>query len=67
MVKQASIQWKRLRRYLAADPGRFAGGSAVSGPLGLLAIERERGNRPGGTMTRAAAAAARQSAGAGSS
>ena len=42
MVKQASSQWKRLRRSLAADPGRFAGGSAVSDPLGLLAVERER-------------------------
>jgi hypothetical protein len=42
MVKQASLQWNRLRRYLTADPGRFAGGSAVSDPLGLLAIERER-------------------------
>ncbi len=68
MVKQAILQWKRLRRYLAADPGRFAGGSAVSDPLGLLAIERERltappwlhddasqRQRPGGTKTRAAA------------
>jgi hypothetical protein len=42
MVKQASDVRKRLRRFLTADPGRFAGGSAVSDPLGLLAIERER-------------------------
>ena len=42
MVKQASLQGKRLLRYLSADPGRFAGGSAVSEPLGLLAVERER-------------------------
>jgi hypothetical protein len=42
MVKQASFQWKRLRRYLVADPARFAGGSAVSDPFGLLAVERER-------------------------
>jgi hypothetical protein len=42
MVKQASFQWKRLRRYLIADPARFAGGSAVSDPFGLLAVERER-------------------------
>src|SRR6185312_29210 len=42
MVKQASDVQKRLRRFLTADPGRFAGGSAVSDPLGLLAIERER-------------------------
>jgi hypothetical protein len=32
----------RLRRYLAADPGRFAGGTVVSGPAGLLAVEAER-------------------------
>ena len=42
MVKQASNVRKRLRRFLNADPGRFAGGSAVSDPLGLLAVERER-------------------------
>ena len=42
MVKQASDVRKRLRRFLTADPGRFAGGSAVSDPLGLLAVERER-------------------------
>src|SRR6478736_368837 len=42
MVKQASKVRKRLRRFLTADPGRFAGGSAVSDPFGLLAIERER-------------------------
>ena len=42
MVKQASNIRKRLRRFLTADPGRFAGGSAVSDPLGLLAVERER-------------------------
>jgi hypothetical protein len=38
MVKQASLQWNRLRRYLIADPGRFAGGSAVSDPDGLLIL-----------------------------
>ena len=42
MVKQASNVRKRLRRFLTDDPGRFAGGSAVSDPLGLLAVERER-------------------------
>jgi hypothetical protein len=42
MVKQASNVRKRLRKFLTADPGRFAGGSAVSDPLGLLAVERER-------------------------
>jgi len=42
MVKQASNVRKRLGRFLTADPGRFAGGSALSDPLGLLAVERER-------------------------
>ena len=42
MVKQASSVWKRLSIFLTADPGQFAGGSAVSDPLGLLAVERER-------------------------
>ncbi len=42
MVKQASNVRKRLHRFLTDDPGRFAGGSAVSDPLGLLAVERER-------------------------
>jgi hypothetical protein len=42
MVKQASNVRKRLRRFLTADPRRFVGGSAVSDPLGLLAVERER-------------------------
>jgi hypothetical protein len=41
MVKQLRILWKRLSRALAADPGRFAGGSAVGDPLGLLAVEQE--------------------------
>jgi hypothetical protein len=42
MVKQASNVRKHLRRFLTTDPGRFAGGAAVSDPLGLLAVERER-------------------------
>jgi hypothetical protein len=42
MSKQLSTLLTRLRRLLAADPGRYAGGSAVSGPEGLLAIEFER-------------------------
>jgi hypothetical protein len=42
MIKQASNLRKRVRRFLTADPGRFAGGSALSGPLSLLAVERER-------------------------
>jgi hypothetical protein len=41
MVKQLSIMWKRLSRALAANPGRFAGGSAVDAPLGLLAVKQE--------------------------
>ena len=35
-------QWSRLQRALLADPGRWAGGSVVSGPLGLLAVEQAR-------------------------
>lgn len=42
MTMQANSIWKYLRRSLTADPGRFAGGSAVSDPLGLLAVEHER-------------------------
>jgi hypothetical protein len=42
LIRQASNVRKHLRRLLTADPGRFAGGSAVSDPLGLLAVERER-------------------------
>lgn len=41
MIKQASNVRKHLRRFLTADPGRFAGGFALVGPLGLLAVERE--------------------------
>ena len=39
---QLSILLTRLRRFLAADPGRYAGGSAVSDPEGLLALEQKR-------------------------
>jgi hypothetical protein len=42
VVRQASSVREHLRRLLTADPGRFAGGSAVSDPLGLLAVGRER-------------------------
>jgi hypothetical protein len=42
MAKHSISLWKRLRRSLAADPGRWAGGTAVIEPLGLLAVERER-------------------------
>jgi hypothetical protein len=41
MVKQLRILWNRLSQALAADPARLAGGSAVDGPLGLLAVEQE--------------------------
>ena len=41
MVKQLRILFKRLSQAVAADPGRFAGGSAVDGPHGQLAVERE--------------------------
>jgi hypothetical protein len=36
----APSRGKRL--HLTGDLGRWAGGSAVDGPLGLLAVERER-------------------------
>lgn len=36
------VQWRRLRRSSVGDLGRWAGGSAVSDPLGLLAVEQER-------------------------
>jgi hypothetical protein len=42
LIKHASNALKHLRRFLTADPGRFAGGSALSDPLGLLAVEGER-------------------------
>ena len=45
MVTQLRIRWKRLSHALAADPGRFAGGSAVDGPLGLLAAAQEERTR----------------------
>jgi hypothetical protein len=41
VAKQVSMRWKRLRRLLTDNPGRFAGGSAVRDPSGLLAVERE--------------------------
>jgi hypothetical protein len=50
MVKHLTDLWKRLSRLLAADPGRFAGGSAAAAPLGLLAAQEEdrtRLRRPG--------------------
>jgi len=42
MTRHVSIQWKRLRRSLAAGPGRWVGGSAVSDLLGLLAVDQDR-------------------------
>jgi hypothetical protein len=33
MIKQASNARKHLRKFLTADIGRFAGGSAVSDPI----------------------------------
>jgi hypothetical protein len=42
MATRATRRWKRLRRSLFANLGRFAGGTAVTGPLGLLAVEQER-------------------------
>jgi hypothetical protein len=42
MVTPARTLWKLLRRSLAANLGGFAGGSSVTGPIGLLAVEQER-------------------------
>ncbi len=42
MAKHASILWTRLRRVLAAAPGRFPGGSAWIEPMSLLAVAREQ-------------------------
>ena len=38
MIKQASNVLKHLRRSITADPERFAGGTALVGPLALLAV-----------------------------
>lgn len=42
MAKLANVLWRHLRRSLTADPGRSAGGSAISDPLSVLAVEQER-------------------------
>jgi hypothetical protein len=42
MATNANCRWNRLRRSLAANLGRFAGGTAVTDLLGLLAVEQER-------------------------
>jgi len=42
MTKLANVLWRHLRRSLTADPGRYAGGSAVYDPLTVLAVEQER-------------------------
>jgi hypothetical protein len=42
MITRACRLLNRVFRSLAVNPGTFAGGSAVSDPLGLLAVERER-------------------------
>jgi hypothetical protein len=42
VAKQVKMLWKRLRRLLTDNPGRFAGGSAARDPSGLLAVEREK-------------------------
>jgi hypothetical protein len=33
---------KHVHRSLTADPGRFVGGTALAGPLALLAVDQER-------------------------
>lgn len=56
MAKQVNMLWKRLRRLLTDNPGRFAGGSAARDPFGLLAVEQEmlaeaqRGRDDGGLL-----------------
>ena len=42
MAKPDRRLWARLRISLLANPGRFAGGAAVTDPLALLAAEQER-------------------------
>jgi len=32
----------RMQRFFSSNLGGFAGGSAVDGPLGMLAVEQER-------------------------
>ena len=49
MLKQLKNLFKRRHRFAAANPGRFAGGSAVHDTAGLLAVEQEdlaRSQRP---------------------
>jgi hypothetical protein len=41
VVEHVSTVWTRLGCLLTGNLGRFAGGSAVSDPSGLLAVERE--------------------------
>lgn len=42
MIKRMSNLLTRLRRFSTVGSGRFAGGSAISGPSGLLAVQQER-------------------------
>jgi hypothetical protein len=42
MVRRVYCYLRRVFRALAANHGTFAGGAALSDPLGLLAVERER-------------------------
>jgi hypothetical protein len=47
------IPWRRRRPVITAEPGKLAGGSAVSEPFALLAVEEEarragRSTRDGG-------------------
>jgi hypothetical protein len=43
MIKRLMGLVKRLHRALISDPGRLAGGSAIESPLGLDAVEKEKG------------------------
>jgi hypothetical protein len=42
MAKHMNYSWQRLREAVVDDPGRFAGGTAVIDPSGLLAVEQEK-------------------------
>jgi hypothetical protein len=42
MSRKERSLWKRVRQFVIADPTRFAGGSALTETLGLLAIEEQR-------------------------
>jgi hypothetical protein len=58
MVQQASLQWKRLRRYIAADPARFAGDPFHNPmiPYTLVLYQADHGRNPSAADMPSAAA-----------